>query len=221
MGLTKFRGLNAATSEVLEVHAQRAACDAGSELIQPERLLLGVLNNYPAKSKAFAGALNIDLSTIVSDLTCHCIPAGTPRISSGDLPPSQRVMEMIVKAAAYAGESAHEYVDVSHLLFAAANIEGAPFKHLLSTYDVDEEQLKQALESFVDDSFQQPAPEVEPTARPKSIDAASAVMNDIEPLTRDMDKTEALQLENQISLTIYRRLRESRSEWDPLLERPR
>ena len=55
MAETKFRGLNAIMSAVLSVHAQREACNTGSELIQAEHLILGILNNYPAKAIAFAG----------------------------------------------------------------------------------------------------------------------------------------------------------------------
>ena len=150
MSETKFRGLNAITSEVLSVHAQREACNTGSELIQTEHLILGILNNYLVRSTAFSEKLNLELPDIVSELEA-----------------------------------------------------GTPFSEMLKKHGVNEALLKASLESFINDDFQRPAPGMDPASRKKSIEAASAVMARIDTLTRGLNKTDRIYLENQISLTIF------------------
>ena len=55
--------------------------------------------------------------------------------------------------------------------------------------------------------FQRPAPGMDPASRKKSIEAASAVMARIDTLTRGLNKTDRIYLENQISLTNFETLR--------------
>ena len=123
MAETTFRGLNAIMSAVLSVHTQREACKTGSELIQVEHLILGVLNAYPAKATAFARKLNLVFSDISSELALHIAPAEASRVVIGDLPPSQKMLGVLGKALNYTRQSGHEFVDVSHYLFVAANEE--------------------------------------------------------------------------------------------------
>ena len=207
MSETKFRGLNAITSEVLSVHAQREACNTGSELIQTEHLILGILNNYLVRSTAFSEKLDLELPDIVSELARHISPAKTSRVVIGDLPPSQSMLGILGKAANYARESGHELVDVSHILFVSANEAETPFSEMLKKHGVNEALLKASLESFINDDFQRPAPGMDPASRKKSIEAASAVMARIDTLTRGLNKTDRIYLENQISLTIFETLR--------------
>ena len=143
-------------SAVLSVHAQREACKTGSELIQAEHLILGILNAYPAKATAFAGKLNLELSDISSELALHIAPAEASRVVIGDLPPSQKMLGVLAKAVNYARQSGHEFVDVSHYLFVVANEAGTPFCNLLQHREVDKAQLESSLEAFLDDDFAAP-----------------------------------------------------------------
>ena len=78
---------------------------------------------------------------------------------------------------------------------------------MLKKHGVNEALLKASLESFIDDDVQRPVPGMDRASREKSIKAASAVMARIDTVTRGLNKTDRIYLENQISLTIFETLR--------------
>jgi ATP-dependent Clp protease ATP-binding subunit ClpC len=124
--------------------ARYEAAQAGSEFIETEHLLLGLIREY----KGIRSLLpNLDYDTVRQSLPT----VSAPRDTKADLPMSDESKRVLAYSAEEADRLSHRYIGTEHLLLGLLRESGSVAADLLTRYGADLGKLREEI-------AQRPAP---------------------------------------------------------------
>jgi ATP-dependent Clp protease ATP-binding subunit ClpB len=126
--------------------AQRLAERKGNQELQPEHLLLTLLEDDEGIASQIMGRLSVDAKSLRSDLVREIdrLPKVSGATPLGQLYISARLKEVMEKAFEEAEHLGDEYLSVEHLLLGLISV-GGPCGELLERYGVASDKLMAAL----------------------------------------------------------------------------
>ena len=125
--------------------AQQLAEQAGNPQLEPEHLLLTLVEQHEGVVPAVLQKLDVDPAALAG--AARAVLRRLPSAAGGDPPaPSARLRDVLAAAAAEAGRLTDEYVSTEHLFAAlAAETGNAPAARLLSEAGLTRDRLYEAL----------------------------------------------------------------------------
>ncbi len=133
-----IKGLSPRAQKLLVYHAQNVARQNGRTLMEPEHVVLGMVQMADCVAAKVLKKINSNTLMLIMAVTgkMYDNSAGTMEgmLNESEIPPSRRLRSMLDMAAVESRSLRHDYIGTEHLLLAAMREENSVTAHFLQDY---------------------------------------------------------------------------------------